>query len=118
MASQPVSPLFTIVRALALALLMVFGLARPAVAQEPQPVTPQEAARPPQTWEPSPVPVSPLCPTLTCSPLPETSPVYTHWSFWVSIGLVAVAGIVTGLLLERRNDGLSMPTTSFGTKEF
>ncbi len=118
MSREPVASLSSIGRVLvpALALVIAFGLARPAVGQEPLPT--QEAPRLPQTWEPSPAPVSPLCPSLTCAPLPESSPVYTHWTFWLSIGLVAAAGIVTAVLLERRNDGLAMPTTSFGTKEF
>jgi hypothetical protein len=45
--------------------------------------------------------------------------VYTRVSFWVAIGLVAVAGVLTGVLLERsRHHGLDMPTTTYGTKEF
>jgi hypothetical protein len=124
----------------ALALLLVFGLVRPAQGQEyPQTTAPVVPARPmPQTWAPIPNPPVPAgasvtcpavtcapvtcpvatCPTVTCAPAPEPTPVYTHWTFWLTVAVVAAAGVLTGVLVERRNHGLDMPSTTFGTKQF
>lgn len=106
-----------------LALLLLFGWGRPAVGQE-IPLAPQPQAQPQvpalaQTWGPQPAPPAypgPL--STTCAPPPEPSPVYTRWSFWLSVGIAVTAGVLIGVLYERRNHGLDMPTTTFGEKEY
>lgn len=126
----------------ALALLLVFGLVRPARGEEvSQTTTPVATPQPPrlaQAWAPNPNPPAPAgatmtcpavscapvtcptatCPAVYCPPAPEPTPVYTHWTFWLTVGIVAAAGVLTGVLVERRNHGLDMPTTTFGTKQF
>jgi hypothetical protein len=108
-----------------LALLIVFALVRPAAGQEARPTAaPVTTAQPrnlAQAWSPAPTATTPtnLTAPVHCAPAPEPDPVYTRASFWVTVGIVAVAGIVTGVLLERsRHHGLDMPTTTYGTKEF
>jgi hypothetical protein len=102
---------------------MVLGWARPALAEE-IPQTTQPQAQPPvpalpQTWGPQPAPPAYAGPLYTtCAPTPEPSPVYTRWSFWLSVGVAVTAGVLIGVLYERRNHGLDMPSTTFGVKEY
>jgi hypothetical protein len=103
-----------------LTLLIVFGLVRPALAEDIPPAPPLLAAPRvrtlAQTWTMPPAQPAVAAPIVVCAPPPEPSPVYTRWSFWLSVGVAAAAGVVAGVLYERWNHGVDMPTTTFGTK--
>lgn len=100
---------------------MFFGWVRPALGQE-TPAQPQVQPQTPAMTQPwGPPPASPAYAgqlSTPCAPPPEPSPVYTRWSFWLSVGVAVAAGVLVGVLYERRNHGLDMPSTTFGNKEF
>lgn len=102
---------------------MFFGWVRPALSQETlQTAQPQVQSQTPaaaQTWSPPPAPPAYAGQLSTpCAPPPEPSPVYTRWSFWLSVGVAVAAGVLVGVLYERRTHGLDMPSTTFGNQEF
>jgi len=108
-----------------LVLAIVFGLVRPAIGDEStqaaQSLAAPRARTIAQAWAPSGQP-SPAGTYATAAPAtpppPEPTPVYERASFWISVGLALAAGVVVGVLYERRHHDLDMPTTTFGAKQF
>lgn len=106
----------------AVTLLLALGLVRPALGQEaaqaPTSLAPRARTMAqtfaPYVIQPAPVVVCPSAPP----PPPEPTPVYEHASFWLSVGLALAAGVVVGVIYERRNHAVDMPTTTFGSKQF
>jgi len=108
------------------ALLIVFGFVRPAIGGEvPQPAQPLAAPHArtiAQGWapygQPSPAGAYTTAAAPATPPPPEPTPVYAHASFWLSVGLALAAGVVVGVVYERRHHELDMPATTFGAKQF
>jgi hypothetical protein len=106
-----------------LVLVIVFGLVSPALAD--QATTPTRTAMPARTLAEAWAPYGQAAPAgsyATAAPVPppppEPTPVYERGSFWLSVGLALAAGVVVGVLYERRHHELDMPTTTFGAKQF
>jgi hypothetical protein len=110
--------------ALVLMLLVGFGFVRPAIGEEvtppAQPFVASRARAVAQAWVPygQPAPSGAYTTAATPPTPPEPKPVYAHASFWISLGLALAAGVVVGVVYERRHHELDMPTTTFGAKQF
>jgi hypothetical protein len=106
-------------------LLIAFGLVRPAIGDESLRAA-QSLAAPrgrtmAQGWATSgqPSPAGTYATTAPATPPPpEPTPVYSRASFWISVGIALAAGVVVGVVYERRHHDLDMPTTTFGAKQF
>ena len=105
-------------------LLIIFGLVRPAIGDESiqaaSSLAAPRARTVAQAWSPSgqPSPAGTYATAPATPPPPEPTPLYERASFWISVGLALAAGVVVGVVYERRHHELDMPSTTYGAKQF
>jgi hypothetical protein len=86
----------------------------PAPAPSPVPmVTPTPA--PPTAWQPAPASTVVVCPPREPQPA-EAS--HSSWPAWTVFGAIVLTGMVLGFVYLNQNTDLTMPNTTFGTKQF
>jgi hypothetical protein len=79
----------------------------PAVAAVPAPG--------PSAWHPEPGPAVVVCPPAETRVV-ESS--HSSWPAWTVFGAIVITGMVLGFVYLNQNTDLTMPNTTFGTKQF
>jgi hypothetical protein len=96
------------------------GWAPATVAPSPNPaptIAPLPAPAP-TAWQPEPTPAP--APAVVVCPPAETRVVESHasWPAWTVFGAIVLTGMVLGFVYLNQNTDLTMPNTTFGTKQF
>ena len=96
----------------------------PAGAPSPASAPPVATPPPPTPIEPPPLPPSTgpaaggLGAPLVAPEPAQPSPFYKRWPFWTGVGVVVAGGVVLGVVLSRHGNDVTLPGSTYGTKEF
>jgi len=89
----------------------------PAATPVPSPPSPALMVAPapaprPASWQPEPAPNLVVCPE------PKSTESGLSWPAWTVLGAIVITGMVLGFVYLNQNTDLTMPNTTYGTRQF